>query len=269
MRSFLSYTALGMAIMSLAYSPCTSAQNDPGHGKVKIDWANKVIIARGTAAPNLKAANVAAARLGAERAAKIDAWRNIIEALKGVKVDSGSSVGDKMKDRKIKTRVEGIVKNFEVLDTKYFSDGGVDVIVRMRLDGPLTKALLPPKSGAKKKIASKMHTGLIVDARGLKIAPALAPRILDEKGNEVYGPSVVTPEGIEANGIAGYARDLDQAENNPRVSGNPLIIKAKAAKKPGGCDIILSSKDVKKLKARKQDLSFLGYGRVMIVTDAE
>ena len=268
MRRLSFCTALGLALAFAAYSPFAAAQDDPGHNKVKIDWANKVIIARGTAAPNLKAANVAAARLGAERAAKIDAWRNILEALKGVKIDSKTSVGDKMKDAKIRTKVEGIVKNFEVLDTKYFSDGGVDVIVRMRLDGPLTKALLPPKTGAKKKVASKSYTGLIVDARGLKVAPALAPRILDEKGNEVYGPSVVTPEGIEANGIAGYAKDLDDAKKNPRVAGNPLIVKAKAPKKEGSCDIVLSSEEAKKLKSRK-DLSFLGYGRVMIVTDAE
>ena len=75
-------------------------------------------------------------------------------------------------------------------------------------------------------------------------------------------------EGIEANGIAGYAKDLDDAKKNPRVAGNPLIVKAKAPKKEGSCDIVLSSEEAKKLKSRK-DLSFLGYGRVMIVTDAE
>lgn len=252
-------------LLCLAPIRVAMAGDDPGHGKAKIDWANKVIIARGTAAPNLKAANVAAARLGAERAAKMDAWRNILETLKGVKVDTDSTAGDMMKDKRIMTTVQGLVKNFEVLDTKYFSDGGVDVIVKMKLDGPLTKALLPPGSGSQAKVASKGHTGLIIDARGLDVVPALAPRVLDESGKEVYGPAVVTPEGIEANGIAGYVDDMESAKSHPRVSGNPLVIKAKAAKPTaGGSDIILAASEAGKLGTG--DTSFLGYGKVIIVT---
>src|SRR5262245_10929441 len=52
------------------------AQEVPGHGK--INWTDKTITVTGSGAPNLKAANVAVARLGAERAAKMDAFRNIL-----------------------------------------------------------------------------------------------------------------------------------------------------------------------------------------------
>src|SRR5688572_21131444 len=67
------------------------SQEVPGHGK--INWTDKTVTATGSGAPNLKASNVAAARLGAERAAKLDAFRNILEAVKGAKVSGGGTVG--------------------------------------------------------------------------------------------------------------------------------------------------------------------------------
>ncbi len=36
-----------------------------------------------------------------------------------------------------------------------------------------------------------MGSGLVIVAKGLKITPALAPRILDETGKEIYGPDFV------------------------------------------------------------------------------
>ena len=55
------------------------------HGQ--IHWSNGTITATGSGAPSLKAANVAVARLGAERAAKMDARRNILGDFKGARVD--------------------------------------------------------------------------------------------------------------------------------------------------------------------------------------
>ncbi len=52
-------------------------------GNGEINWGEQVIRATGSGAPNPDAPNVAAARLGAERAAKADALRNILETVKG------------------------------------------------------------------------------------------------------------------------------------------------------------------------------------------
>ena len=50
-------------------SASDSVSQTVGHGQ--IDWSKKTITATGSGAPNLKAPNVAVARLGAERAAKM------------------------------------------------------------------------------------------------------------------------------------------------------------------------------------------------------
>ena len=77
----------------------------------------------------------AQARAMAERAAILDAHRQILEHLKGVHITSTSSVEDFMaKDDRINSRVEGIIRNARVVDKRYNSDGSVEV--DMVLDHP-------------------------------------------------------------------------------------------------------------------------------------
>src|SRR2546426_10937179 len=58
-----------------------------------IDWNRRVLVGHGQGAPDLNAPSVAVARLGAERAARLDAHRNALELLKGLEVQSGGGVG--------------------------------------------------------------------------------------------------------------------------------------------------------------------------------
>src|SRR6266511_5622688 len=69
-----------------------------------VDWQRKVVKCAGNGAANLRdaAGNPGVARIGAEKAAKLDALRNCMEALKGVQLQSGQTVGGALKteDRK-------------------------------------------------------------------------------------------------------------------------------------------------------------------------
>src|SRR5271155_4587048 len=90
--------ALGWAVAAPALSAPSAT----------IDWEKRVIVATGQGAPDLNAPNAAAARIGAERAAQLDAFRNILEALKGVRVSEGQTAGDLMaNDSTLKASVEG------------------------------------------------------------------------------------------------------------------------------------------------------------------
>ena len=97
-------------------------------GNGEIDWSEQVIRATGSGAPNPDAPNIAAARLGAERAGKADALRNILEIIKGVRIDSETLVVNAMTQNDvIRTRVQGIVRGARVVNTRYLSDGAVEV----------------------------------------------------------------------------------------------------------------------------------------------
>jgi hypothetical protein len=234
-----------------------------------------VIKGTGQGAPDLRAPSPAAARLGAERAAQLDALRNILSQVKGIQISAGHTVGDKMaSDQNLAARVEGTVKGFKVTDKRYYNDGGVEIDVEVPMAMVLTDLLGDPSApDGDNKVASATptsatgaatHSGLVIDASQLKVQPALEPRILDESGKPVYGPDVVNPDWAKKQGIAGYLKNVDDAKRNARVGEKPLVVKAL---KVQGSDVVISNADASQLRDPKNNNQYLAEGRVIIVTD--
>ncbi len=103
--------------------------------KGEIDWNRRVLVGHGLGAPDLNAPSIAVARLGAERAAKLDAYRNALETLKGMDLQSGGSVGTLLQnDATLTSRVDGKLKGMKPVKTHYYSDGGVSLDIEVALD---------------------------------------------------------------------------------------------------------------------------------------
>jgi hypothetical protein len=248
-------------------------------GSGEIDWSEQVIRSTGSGAPNPDAPNIAAARLGAERAAKADALRNILETIKGVRIDSETLVVNAMTQNDvIRTRVQGIVRGARAVKTRYLSDGAVEVTVEIRMasatapSNTLTATVLPPQTLGTQtqnipKAGNPVYTGVIFDARGLGIRPAMSPKVLDEDGREVYGSAFVSAEWATKFGIVGYAKDLEASKNNDRVAANPLVVKGAKVSGTGGCDLVISNADAQGMRDMSKNLSFLEQCRVLIVVD--
>lgn len=256
-----------IAVLLCGCAAALVAQSALAAPSASVDWQKRVITARGQGAPDLTAPNQASARIGAERAAELDAFRNILETLKGVEVKSGQTAGQLMaQDSALKASVQGILRNFKITDRHYFSDGGVELTVEMALDGKLADLLLAPNAQPKAMVAGSVDvgSGLVIVAKGLKVEPALAPRILDETGKEVYGPDFVAAGAMRQNGIAGYLTSESAATHSARVGAHPLMVKALRAQ---GSDVIISTADAAKLTDGQANLGFLSEGKVIIVTD--
>lgn len=229
-----------------------------------VNWEGQVVKATGSGAPDMRASSPAQARLGAERAAQMDALRNLLAQVKGIQVHAGQTLGDEMGKDSIRAKVEGTVKGFKVTAKRYFSDNGVEIDVEVPLgaltevvdDGGATKAAL--KSDGEEK-----NTGLVVDARGLNVKPALAPKLVDASGNAVYGIDCLSSDAKKSAGVAAYAKNLDEAKKNMRVGDRPLVLKA--AKVDQGTDLVLAAEDIKRLA--ESNNSYLAEGRVVIVTN--
>jgi len=114
---------------------------------------------------------------------------------------------------------------------------------------------------------NQVFTGLIVDARGLGVKPALAPRILDENGNVVYGTQNVSREYALQIGVVGYEKDVNRARRNERVANNPLIVKAVRVEGPNRTDVVIRNADADRIRQLAQRLKFLEECRVMMVLD--
>lgn len=271
-----------------------------------VDWSRQVIRATGIGAPNPDHP-LAAQRAGAIEAAKRAAFRNLLEAVQGVQITSEVTVRNAMVENDvINTRVQGVLRNFTVVDTKYMSTGDVEVTVEMPLTGALTDVLLPPTMGggvypgvaqplcpvcgqpwpAGKPVpqgvqlvqpgapgvqaaapAGAAYTGLIIDTKGLGVRPAMAPKVLDENGQEVYGSRFVSRDWAVQIGMVGYDKDLNRARTNERVTNNPLVVKAIRAAGANKADVVISNADASTIHAASSTQSFLDKCRVMFIVD--
>ncbi len=264
------------AFLALLVAMPAAAQNGKGGdvvqkvGHGEINWSNNTITATGSAAANLKDGPVAVARLNAERAATVDAYRNILETVKGIQLDSKRSAGDVLSNGTIKAKVQGLVMGAQRVDTRYYNDGSVDVVVQMPLDEKLTSALNVKPAKKQKPVpttGAKTYTGLVVNAKGLSADPSIAPRIVDEKGKEVFSSAFVGEDGLKEGGIAVYVSDVAEAKDNELVGKTPLVVKALRLAKKSKTDLVISNADADKLRDSSTDLSFLREGKVVIVMD--
>ena len=143
-----------------------------------INWTTGEVYARGIGSPPARAMNAAQARAMAARAAQAVAYRNLLQTVKGVRIDSVSVVENVMvKSDVIRTRIEGIVKGARTLKSRYRSDGSVEVLVVMPMKGAFISAVIPDDFGTP-----------AVTPLPVKPAPVL-PKIPDTKPT----PSVPEP----------------------------------------------------------------------------
>jgi len=96
----------------------------------------------------------------------------------------------------------------------------------------------------------------MVDCRGFHVKPALVPKICDENGNEIFGPSCVSRVHAVKGGTAVFARG-DRTAEAPRISGNPLVVKGIRTKKQGVSDIIIGNSDAARIRGTPSNMDLL------------
>jgi hypothetical protein len=269
------YTGIGFTQEKVSGSQWTQIVEQMGD-KGKINWSEGYIEAVGIGAPPERYIGKPQARPMALRAAKVDAYRNLLEVTKGVRIDSATVVKDfTVESDTINAAVEGLVRGAKVVNQDYLSDGTVEVTLRMPMAGGLAEVIIPKALEKKPEAAppappapgGDVFTGMVVDARGLQARPAMAPKILDENGKEVYGSMNVDKEFAVQQGMSGYARDLTAAQSNARVTNNPVSVKGVKTEGPGKSDIVISNVDADKIRGAADNMTFLKKCRVMIVLD--
>jgi len=229
-----------------------------------VNWEGQVLKATGAGAPDMKASTPAQARLGAETAAKLDAFRNLLAQAKGLRVSADKTLGDAMTSDEIKAKVEGVIRGYKVADKRYFSDNGIEVDVEVPLSA-LTELVAPPPDSQHAQLNTEgqpKNTGLVVDARGLKVEKALSPRLLDGDGKPVYGIDTLSEDARKSKGVASYFATLESAKKSLLVGDKPLVVKAA---KVQGTDLVLSAEDLKRLS--ESNNTYLADGRVAIITN--
>lgn len=106
-------------------------------GSCQINWTQGIITCQGESA---EGQNSFAAKLSA----KIIAQRNILEIIKGVRIDSVVTIEEGMfSSEVIRSRVEGVVRGGEIISNKFYKEDGYAVAtIKLQMGKDLLSALL-------------------------------------------------------------------------------------------------------------------------------
>jgi hypothetical protein len=255
-----------------------------------INWTQGIIQAVGIGKPDeTGSAKPLDASVKALYHAKKNAKLHLIKILKGIRIDSHRNVANIAdQDYSILAKIHEIVFETREIEKlrKHRADGTVVVRVQIDLYGGFSQLVLPqeiqqiesikpvrPKNKpsiqqAGKSSAPEAYTGLVVDARGIALRPALVPRLLDENGQEIFGAAYVSREFAVQWGTCGYMASFNATINSDRVGRNPLFVKGLRTAGSGYSDIIISNTDAAKLLSSSKHLLFLKECRVLIVIDS-
>jgi len=247
-----------------------------------INYSEQAITAIGIGFVPSNAVNAGQARRMALRIAKQDAMRQLIEIVNGVTLTSETTMSGAMVDDVINTKVQGFIRGARpVGQPKYLSDTSVEMEYSVPMSG-ISDIVLPPvtvpattqapnnnqpAAAANNTTQAGGVTGIIIDARGLKARPAMAPRILDQNGNAIYGPGKYSRQYAVKNGVAGYSKTLETAQQDQRVVGNPMVVKGVGTSGTNRTDITISNADVSKIDMANRNYKVLNDCRVLILID--
>ena len=109
------------------------------------------------------------------------------------------------------------------------------------------------------------YTGLIIDARGLELEPALYPTIVSEQGNEIYSSLFISREFAVQYGVCTYICSMDKAIREKRIGPHPLIFKALRKSSDENASVVISMADTKQIEKATERHIFLKECRVIIV----
>ena len=215
------------------------------------------------------------------------ALEKMAEIIYGVRIDANSIFQNEVEaDVTLQTSTQGLIKGAReiALEQTEFEDGSVWVEVTMGLlltgDKGLSSVVVPwmerkAATSPPRLFASTVTqppetpeaTGLIVDATGLGLRPAMAPRIIVEgKDEELYGRANIDRSAAIRFGVVGYTDEVAKARSlTERVGDKPMVIKASSIAGAHGADVVLSPDDAAKVVAADMKAGFLNECRVVFV----
>ena len=244
--------------------------------KGQIDWSNAIIEAVGIGTAPAETDNPAQSRAIAKSRAETLARSQLYDLIETLQVDSGHDV-EALIDRQ-KVRVEALralLSRCRVVDVAYLEDGSVKATVAFTLNGPFAELVLPEDIKVIEPVlqperADKKHsapTGVVVDCSGFSVKPAMAPSIVDEQGEVVYGSPYASRDHAVKRGMVSYAKNLAAAQSHPRVAPRSLAIQGIRTSKRGPCDIVISNADAAEIRGSASNLRVMHQCRVIIVLD--
>jgi hypothetical protein len=290
MRSF---TAIAIASVFFSTSlPAQVVRSVLGASEEQVEgelnWTERTLTVYGEGVAPSDMTNVAQRRLMGFRAARTVAYRNLLDIVGEVHVDSRTTVSMAMvTSESIRTVVEDVVRGARVVQgSQQEVDGFFRLALRIPLSGDFALVLLPesgdpaglpptvlPASDSLLIfVPAEPYTGLIVDVRGLDLRPTMSPRIVDTTDRVIYSAEQVDRSYAVDMGVVGYDKDIQRAAEDDRMGGkdaHPLIVEAEAVSGLFNGDVVLGEDSGIRVRMADIEGDFLSRCRVTFILGAK
>ncbi len=236
-----------------------------------------------------KTRNRIQAKLLAKRSARVDAQRNLLEMVEGVRVTSGTTVKDaQLESDLVANRVKGLLRGAFVVAENIIEEDG-DLLAEITLGLCVNASLVECKARPKlsqilleslqqselenfapqpdSAIETGRITGLIVNLEGRDFDPFLGVRLVTEKGEEIYGPShFKSNKGAD---WIHWAETTDEALGNAELVGDSPLQLSASGISPEANVVLSNEAAVRVYQGNLNNEDFLSQGRVILVLGTE
>lgn len=217
----------------------------------------------------------------------------MLDIILATRIDSKRTVSAYLsEDAGLAARVRGMVQNSPLERPSVFEENGeirVFETFRDKLAELVLPTTIPFQSGIPPRLSTSLeqqfdyqentleeagdgsisYTGVIIDARGLKVTPCLSPVVYGQDGMGAYGAFLVSRENAIKHGVVAYVTTPDPAQLRSRVGSNPLSIKALSVYGSWRTDLIISTPMANLVRATMSSPGVTGNSRVVIVLSNE
>ena len=260
-------------------SPRTSVfRNDNGF----IDYANRVIVSRGTASVTARETSQADLKLVEKNLklskgeARAQARENLLDLVKLVNFD-GRTVGEIMIiDPLTESRVETLVGSaYQQGEIEYLERKEVAIALAIKMSG-LAEILVDAGGYMNENLAqstflmtrnatpkSERTSGIVIDARSIYHVPAMVPKIFNENDKLVYGPRHYTRSRSVNRGPMGYAHTMDDGNVRRRVGNNPIVVEAVTS--DDTVNLTVSNIDAERIRDAEKKFGVLTNCKVLVL----
>ncbi|MBT5748885.1 MAG: hypothetical protein HOI40_06155 [Candidatus Marinimicrobia bacterium] len=247
-----------------------------------IDYANRIIVSRGTAEITQKNSSTGELQLIEKNLklskgeARARARENLLDLIRMVHFDS-RTVGELMvSDRLIESQVESLVGSaYQQGEIEYLERNEVAIALAIKMSG-LAEILVDATGYLNEGVAqsaylmtraatpkSERTSGVVIDARNIYHIPAMVPKVFNEDDKLVYGPRHYTRSRSVNRGPIGYAHSMDDGNVRRRIGNNPLLVEAVSSL--DDINLTVSNMDAERIRDVEKKFGLLTNCKVLVL----
>ncbi|HIC36618.1 MAG TPA: hypothetical protein EYO80_02950 [Candidatus Marinimicrobia bacterium] len=247
-----------------------------------IDYANRVIVSRGTAKITQKNSSTGELQVIEKNLklskgeARTHARENLLDLIKMVHFDSRTVGEIMMSDRLIESRIESLIGSaYQQGEIEYLERNEVVIALAIKMSG-LAEILVDASGYMTEGMAqstylmtrsatpkSERTSGIVIDARNIYHIPAMVPKIYNEDEKLVYGPRHYTRSRSVNRGPIGYAHSMEDGNVRRRVGINPLFVEAVSSN--DDVNLRVSNLDAERIRDTEKKFGLLSNCKVLVL----